>query len=56
MRGDADHFSGLTEIFKSEKNAEPRKRLFIAPKRVYHNGLVKRPEKGEDKVAIPARP
>ena len=44
--GDADHFAGLAEIFKSETNEEPRKRLFIAPKRVYHNGLVKRPDKG----------
>lgn len=43
--GDADHFAGLIEIFKSETNKEPRKRLFIAPKRVYHNGIVKRPEK-----------
>lgn len=41
--GDADHFLGLTEIHKSEQNPEPKKRLFIAPKRVYHNGLVKRP-------------
>lgn len=43
--GDADHFVGLPEILKSESNAEPRKRLFIKPKRVYHNGIVKRPEK-----------
>ncbi|HVP09804.1 MAG TPA: MBL fold metallo-hydrolase [Phycisphaerae bacterium] len=41
--GDIDHVKGLTEIFRSEKNEEPRKRLFISPKRVYHNGLVKRP-------------
>jgi beta-lactamase superfamily II metal-dependent hydrolase len=41
--GDADHFIGLTEIVKSEQNPEPRKRFFIAPQRVYHNGLVKRP-------------
>ena len=41
--GDADHFSGLTEIYKSETHADPLKRLFIAPERVYHNGLVKRP-------------
>jgi beta-lactamase superfamily II metal-dependent hydrolase len=41
--GDADHFEGLTEIFKSETNSEPKKRLFISPKRVYHNGIVKRP-------------
>jgi len=41
--GDADHFAGLTEIFRSEKNDNPLKRLFIQPSRVYHNGLVKRP-------------
>lgn len=51
--GDADHFSGLTEIHKSERNSEPRKRLFIAPKRVYHNGLVKRPSKDAAKKARP---
>jgi beta-lactamase superfamily II metal-dependent hydrolase len=41
--GDADHFLGLTEIFKSEQNDNARKRLFVQPKRVFHNGLVKRP-------------
>jgi beta-lactamase superfamily II metal-dependent hydrolase len=41
--GDADHFVGLPEIFKSETNKEKRKRLFIQPKRYYHNGIVKRP-------------
>lgn len=41
--GDADHFAGLTEIFTSETNKEKRKRLFMQPKRVYHNGIVKRP-------------
>lgn len=41
--GDADHFSGLTEIRDSEDNDDPKKRLFIQPLRVYHNGLVKRP-------------
>ncbi|MBP7777852.1 MAG: MBL fold metallo-hydrolase [Acidobacteria bacterium] len=41
--GDADHFSGLPEIQESETNKEPRKRLFIEPKRIYHNGIVKRP-------------
>ncbi|BBT15536.1 hypothetical protein WP8S17C03_15850 [Metapseudomonas otitidis] len=44
--GDADHFSGLTQIHRSETNAEPRKRLFIEPRRIYHNGLVKRAAKG----------
>jgi Metallo-beta-lactamase superfamily len=43
--GDADHFQGLTEIFESETNATKSKRLFIHPRRVYHNGLVKRPGK-----------
>jgi len=49
--GDADHFAGLTEIHESEKftginlGEEKRKRLFIHPKRIYHNGLAKRPGK-----------
>lgn len=51
--GDADHFAGLVEIFKSEENKEPKKRLFIRPKRVYHNGLVKRPSKDANKKTIP---
>src|SRR5215204_109138 len=53
--GDADHFSGLTEIYKSETyqganpGEEAAKRLFIHPERVYHNGLVKRPGKKNGK-------
>ena len=43
--GDADHFLGLPEIYKSETNKKHLKRLFIQPRRVYHNGLVKRPAK-----------
>ena len=43
--GDADHFAGLTEIHESEANPTAAKRLFIAPPRIYQNGLVKRPEK-----------
>jgi beta-lactamase superfamily II metal-dependent hydrolase len=53
--GDADHFSGLSKIFASETHDEPRKRLFIAPKRVYHNGLVKRPEKDANNKTIPEK-
>lgn len=53
--GDADHFAGLTEIYKSETNDEARKRLFISPKRVFHNGLVKRPEKDQQDKAIPEK-
>lgn len=43
--GDADHFQGLTEIRASEslQGEYERKRLFIHPKRVFHNGLVKGP-------------
>jgi beta-lactamase superfamily II metal-dependent hydrolase len=47
--GDADHFSGLTKIFQSENLSDTRKRLFIEPKRVYHNGIVKRPSKRNNK-------
>ncbi|MGH8728199.1 MAG: MBL fold metallo-hydrolase [Burkholderiales bacterium] len=43
--GDADHFAGLAKIHESEALQDKRKRLFIHPKRVYHNGLVKRPGK-----------
>ncbi|MGR8925293.1 hypothetical protein ACU8MB_16270 [Rhizobium leguminosarum] len=41
--GDADHFDGLTELRRSETDSRPDKRIFVAPKRVYHNGIVKRP-------------
>ena len=39
--GDADHFAGLTEIHKSENHSNKNKRLFIFPKRIFHNGIVK---------------
>ena len=44
--GDADHFEGLIDIKRSEteRDISDRKRLFIRPRRVYHNGLVKAPE------------
>lgn len=49
--GDADHFAGLTEIRKSETNKTALKRFFAEPRRVFHNGLVKRPDKvGEEKA------
>lgn len=41
--GDADHFAGLPRIRSSEGNVQHRKRLFIDPRRVYHNGLAKGP-------------
>jgi beta-lactamase superfamily II metal-dependent hydrolase len=47
--GDADHFLGLAKIFESEQNATPRKRLFMQPKRVFHNGIVKGPSKSNGK-------
>jgi beta-lactamase superfamily II metal-dependent hydrolase len=48
--GDADHFAGLARIQDSETLSERRKRLFITPERVYHNGLVKRPSKMDGKT------
>jgi len=50
--GDADHFAGLTEIRESETNETSLKRLFAEPRRVFHNGLVKRPEKVGDEKAF----
>ena len=47
--GDADHFAGLSEILTSETNKVTRKRLFMQPQRVYHNGLVKRPTRMNNK-------
>lgn len=41
--GDADHFAGLDELRKSEAHAKPTSRVFVTARRVYHNGLVKRP-------------
>ena len=43
--GDADHFSGLSRIHQSETEDSGWKKLFISPRRVFHNGLVKRPSK-----------
>jgi ribonuclease BN (tRNA processing enzyme) len=52
--GDADHFAGLAEIIDSETQSDPRKRLFIKPRRVYHNGIVKRPTRMNG-AAVPER-
>jgi beta-lactamase superfamily II metal-dependent hydrolase len=48
--GDADHFEGLVDIQRSETEAglAEQKRLFIHPRRVYHNGLVKAPDSVAD--------
>lgn len=43
--GDADHFDGLNKIRASETSKTAGKRLFLHPKRVFHNGLVKGPSK-----------
>ena len=47
--GDADHFGGLSEIRDSETHRTLRKRLFIHPRRVFHNGLVKGPSTRDGK-------
>lgn len=54
--GDADHFSGLTEIHDSESLPDEKKakRLFIRPDRVFHNGIVKRPS-SVDGRSVPDR-
>jgi beta-lactamase superfamily II metal-dependent hydrolase len=39
--GDADHFQGLNQIRTSERHETERKRLFVHPQRVVHNGLLK---------------
>lgn len=45
--GDADHFDGLNQIVRSEKlpKRKKHKRIILHPKRIYHNGLLKRPGK-----------
>jgi len=55
--GDADHFDGLNDIARSEteRGLPDRKRLFIAPKRIYHNGLVKMPSKLPSGKSRPAK-
>jgi hypothetical protein len=52
--GDADHFAGLNEFAKSEADTRPNKRIFMTARRVYHNGLVKRPGKknGQDRPDV----
>ena len=47
--GDADHFSGLVEIQESESHDLEYKRIFMRPRRVYHNGLVRRPSSVAEK-------
>lgn len=47
--GDADHFEGLPRILESETHKEPRKRLYIKPDRVYHNGIIKAPSRKNNK-------
>lgn len=51
--GDADHFVGLPRILESEKHELPKKRIFIRPHRVYHNGLVKHPQKDAAGNSLP---
>lgn len=59
--GDADHFAGLAEIVASEEikstPEEPdraKKRLFVNPERLFHNGLVKRPSAVPEKESFGA--
>jgi beta-lactamase superfamily II metal-dependent hydrolase len=45
--GDGDHFAGLVALADARSPAEPSNRMEVRASRVYHNGLVKRPEKRE---------
>jgi len=49
--GDADHYAGLRKMMDSEKETgkRKRKRIFLYPMRVFHNGLVKGPSKKNKK-------
>ena len=38
---DADHFQGFNELHKNNKRLLARKKIFIYPKGIYHNGLIK---------------
>lgn len=52
--GDADHFAGLNEIVARETHRNPRRRLFLSPARLFHNGIIKgpSPKRGEDPLQI----
>jgi hypothetical protein len=52
--GDSDHLAGFTKILESERETNAKKRLYIQPRRVYHNGLVRRPSKRPDAEAFGA--
>ena len=51
--GDADHFEGLNILQDTETDPDidARQRLFIAPLRYYHNGMVKRPGRKPDNTS-----
>jgi len=51
--GDADHFAGLPLILKSETDKRPGKSIWIQPKAIFHNGLVKGPDAlGDDVLGV----
>lgn len=51
--GDADHFEGLNILHETETDPDiqDRQRIFLAPRRYYHNGMVKRPGDKPDGTA-----
>lgn len=50
--GDADHFAGLPQILRSEDHKTLKKRFFIKPTAVFHNGLIKRPSSKKEKEIL----
>jgi beta-lactamase superfamily II metal-dependent hydrolase len=43
--GDGEHLAGLAALADAHRHPEPSQRVQVRTSRVYHNGLVKRPEK-----------
>ncbi|MCG8463038.1 MAG: MBL fold metallo-hydrolase, partial [Holophagales bacterium] len=50
--GDADHFDGLNDLRRSEglTRCRRRKRVFVHPRRIFHNGLVKTPARRDGRT------
>ncbi len=48
--GDKDHYGGLLEIAAAEENPTAKKRIFIHPKAILHNGLVRKGSKEPEKA------
>lgn len=50
--GDKDHYGGLLEIAAAEENPTAKKKIFIHPKAILHNGLVRKGPKDDAEKAF----